>query len=219
MAVGYSPRIVTDGLVLCLDAADPKSYNGSGTNWVDRSGSGNNGTLLNGPTYSNGIFSFDDTNDAVSVNISLNSTYYSVEVWLNPSLVRNYNFQYGFSSPSGTGWGSFLSHTTTLGQVYIGTNVATRITPWASNVYELNKWHCFMWTFSNGTGKFYKNGELEAEKSGMTISSNFTSFFYGGQTQGSSVYGKSSQIRIYNRALTPDEIQQNYNATKGRFGL
>ena len=45
MGTNYSPRIVTDGLMLCLDAGDPKSYNGSGTTWTDRSGRGNNGTL------------------------------------------------------------------------------------------------------------------------------------------------------------------------------
>ena len=66
MAVGYNPRIVTDGLVLCLDSANTKSYGGSGTTWTDVSGSGNNGTLYNGPTHTSGAdgyFTFDGSND------------------------------------------------------------------------------------------------------------------------------------------------------------
>jgi hypothetical protein len=51
MALSHSPKIVTDGLVLCLDAGDGKSYSGSGTTWTDRSGNGNNGTLTNDPTF------------------------------------------------------------------------------------------------------------------------------------------------------------------------
>jgi hypothetical protein len=52
MGLGHSPRIVTDGLVLCLDAANARSYPGTGTTWTDRSGNGNDGTLINGPTFS-----------------------------------------------------------------------------------------------------------------------------------------------------------------------
>ena len=51
MATSYSPKIITDGLVLCLDAGDGKSYSGSGTAWTDRSGNDNHGTLVNGPTF------------------------------------------------------------------------------------------------------------------------------------------------------------------------
>ena len=61
MGLSHSPNIVTDGLVLCLDAANPRSYPGSGTSWLDLSGQGNNGTL-NGPTFSNdnsGFLVFD----------------------------------------------------------------------------------------------------------------------------------------------------------------
>ena len=68
--------IVTDGLVLCLDAANPKSYPGSGTTWTDLSGNGNNGTLVNGVGYNSdngGSLSFDGVND-----------YVSKSSWVNP---------------------------------------------------------------------------------------------------------------------------------------
>ena len=54
MALSHSPSIVTNGLVLCLDAANSKSYPGSGTTWTDLSGRGNNGTLVNGVGYNSG---------------------------------------------------------------------------------------------------------------------------------------------------------------------
>ena len=69
MSTKYSPKIVTDGLVLCLDAANSKSYPGSGTSWNDLSRNNNTGTLTNGPTYTSsfgGSSVFDGTNDYVS---------------------------------------------------------------------------------------------------------------------------------------------------------
>ena len=71
MGLAHSPRIVTDGLVLCVDAANTKSYPGSGTTWTDISGKGHNGTLTNGPTFSSdnmGGIVFDGSNDAVTLS-------------------------------------------------------------------------------------------------------------------------------------------------------
>ena len=70
MAISRGPKIVTNGLVLALDAADKNSYVGSGTTWKDLSGNSFNGTLTNGPTFSNtngGAIVFDGTNDYVNV--------------------------------------------------------------------------------------------------------------------------------------------------------
>jgi len=70
MAIHRGPKIITNGLILCLDAASTKSYPGSGTTWFDRSGNGNNGVLTNGPTFSStngGSIVFDGTNDYVQV--------------------------------------------------------------------------------------------------------------------------------------------------------
>jgi len=93
MAVGYNPRIVTDGLVLCLDAGNTKSYPGSGTTWNDLSGQGNNGTLTNmdGSNYSDGALSFDGSNEYVNLTESLIgsnqiqtvTSSYTLEAWIN----------------------------------------------------------------------------------------------------------------------------------------
>ena len=76
MATDYNHSIVTDGLVLCVDAANTKSYPGSGTTWTDISGKNHNGTLINGPTFSSdnmGGIVFDGSNDAVT--LSANSDF------------------------------------------------------------------------------------------------------------------------------------------------
>src|SRR6056300_1230478 len=99
MALSHSPKIVTDGLVLCLDASDPQSYSGSGTTWYDRSGNNYDFTAVNGPTYSNGKFSFDGSNDyftspynnTITDNFhwtpdgSVGSSTMSYEVWYRTS--------------------------------------------------------------------------------------------------------------------------------------
>ena len=58
MATSYSPKIVTDGLVVCLDAGDKNSYPGSGATWSDVSGNGNDFTLYNSPTHNSDGYYF-----------------------------------------------------------------------------------------------------------------------------------------------------------------
>ena len=78
MAFNNGPRIVTNGLVLCLDASDRNSYPGSGTTWYDVSNNGNHATLTNGPTFSTsngGIFTFDGSNDYADVSLNLRNSF------------------------------------------------------------------------------------------------------------------------------------------------
>ena len=85
MGLAHSPSIITQNLVLCLDAGNIKSYPGSGTTWTDVIG-GDNGTLTNGPTYSNGNIVFDGVNDIVSSvsNLTLGGSF-SISLWLKHS--------------------------------------------------------------------------------------------------------------------------------------
>ena len=91
MPNNYGPRIVTDGLVLCLDAGNSKSYPGSGTAWNDLSRNGNNGTL-NGPTFNSadrGSIVFDGTNDYVSTNYTqpayTTASSFTWNTWVKPT--------------------------------------------------------------------------------------------------------------------------------------
>jgi hypothetical protein len=93
MSLQHSPRIVTDGLVLCLDAANRQSYPGSGTVWTDLAGS-NNGTLTNGPTFSSangGSLVFDGSNDYINLQnpSALNLTELTVSAWVRTTTNAN----------------------------------------------------------------------------------------------------------------------------------
>jgi len=215
-----TPRIVTNGLVLNLDAGRQNSYAGIGTAWRDLSGNGNNGTLVNGPTYSSangGSIVFDAVDDYFSGSFSCNKTYYSVDFWCYPTSLTNYNWSIGFNSF----WGDFGVHTTSTGGVYVGTSVASRINPWRDNVYVLNTWQNFTWTFDNGTGKFYKNGALETSGNlSLSTSGSFTTYYNGGGGSASNCTGRLSTFKVYSgRALSASEISQNFNAIRGRYGV
>jgi hypothetical protein len=220
MALSHSPSIITSGLVLCLDAANRKSYPGSGSTWTDLSGRGNNGTLVNGPTYSSangGSIVFDAVDDSFNGSFSCNKTYYSVDFWCYPTQLTDYNWAIGFNSF----WGDFGIHTTSLGGVYVGTSVASRISPWRNGVYVLNTWQNFTWTFDNGSAKFYKNGVLETSATlSLSATSSFTSYISGNGGATSNCTGRLSNFKVYSgKVLTAAEIQQNYNALRGRFGV
>ena len=119
MAFNYSPKISTDGLVLCLDAANTKSYSGSGTVWSDLSRGGNNGTLTNGPTFNSGnggSIVFDGVNDYVDCGVSNISLPINITLisWIYQSTTTGYrniitkegatftDLDYGFTtSPNG----------------------------------------------------------------------------------------------------------------------
>jgi hypothetical protein len=216
-------KIVTNGLVLALDAADKNSYPGSGTTWRDLSGNGYNGTLTNGPTFNSangGSIVFDGIDDYVECPLSWTPFSFSVYWFMNPTTRYNYNQQILTSA----GWGKFVFHTTVDGSVYVGTDISSRFTPTelGANTVVLNTYQqfCFTYTYTSNTGRFYKNGNLLATKTSMGISEawpNFQISSNGGTT--AAVSGNIPLLRIYNRALSDIEVLQNYNAQKSRFNL
>ena len=235
MALQHSPSIVTDGLVLCLDAANPKSYPGSGTAWFDLSGRGNHGTLQNGPTFNanlgSGSFVLDGTNDFINGSFSCNNTFYSLDWWQYPFTASNYNNYIQFDPADGNGWGSFLFHYNGTGDgsdryISVGTDTTTRMHPagQGSGVYpaiSLNQWQHYAWSFNNGVAVLYWNGSIAQTKS-MNISANstFTGWNISRPGSGQQVNGYVSNFRVYsNKVLTATEVSQNFNALRGRFGI
>jgi hypothetical protein len=212
------PNIITNGLVLSLDAANIKSYPGSGTVWRDLSGNGNNGTL-SGSIYSSvngGSIVFDGINDFISIpSITWTPTAFTVNWFTLGNTVSNFN-QNIFAT---NGWNAFVFHTDGQGSIYVGTDVATRLTPSniPNNTYVLNVYQNFTFTYGNGIGSLFKNSILLASKS-MTAPVAWTGFNIGSDTI-NTINGRIANTQIYNRALSSDEVLQNYNATKGRFGL
>jgi hypothetical protein len=221
MAIRYNTSVVRDGLVLQLDAANPKSYPGSGTTWFDLSGDGNNGTLVNGVGYSsadNGSLVFDGVNDYNNcTNIIGGLNNYSAEFWFNIS-VNTIGIEHWLGSQyiATTGRVIFdISSNNCLRNFVNGTSVI------GSTVIPIDIWHhAFFTRNSIGLAEIYLNGSLEISNTISDVSVLNTDFQIGGSSVLSRWFtGKISLVNVYNRALTASEIQQNFEATRGRYGI
>jgi len=225
MSIGYGPRVVTDGLVLALDAADTNSYPGSGTTWTDLSGNGNNGTLTNGPTYSSddgGYFSFDGSNDYVNCG---NST--TLDMSTEVTLIHWLKWNVSTWSPF---IGKGTNATTSNYRVWLGGDKGFDVELTNDNYKPLftltstelpsNSWCCLGMRFkSDGTLSGFFNGikkNTVTKSIGSTNSGNFLIGFDAGAAYGG---GGISCVQLYNRALSDSEIKQNFNALRGRFGI
>jgi hypothetical protein len=226
MAVAYNPKIVTDGLVLALDAANVKSYPGSGTTWTDMSGLGNHGTLVNSPTYSNGSIVFNGTTQYINVGSQplQNNSSFTISTFVQFTNFNTGGYQSIIDSGNfGTGTIGYCLAKDNLNNLFVAVNsgyssVNTNVTN--------NTWYEFAATASFGSPyilKIYINGvERSVVGSGvsstLTISQNlvrsFTNYNLATYTSGS-----QSSLKIYNRALSAAEIQQNFNALRGRYSI
>jgi len=228
MALAHGPKpIVTDGLVLALDAADRNSYPGSGTTWTDLSGNGNNGTLTNGPTFDSGnggSIVFDGTNDHVTFTSNPSLTdQITIEVWVKLN-----------STSAGTGWicGRESSYRILYSSNVFAWVCATDNNGWyttgtaisASSVAPHTNTYQVVVTYDGSNNKIYVNGTLRT--TGSSISGNIKDVnpYYimrDGSSDANIDYGKGNLYshKLYNRALTASEIQQNFNALRGRFNI
>jgi hypothetical protein len=222
MAFNYSPKIITDGLVLYLDAANTRSYLGSGTVWSDLSRGGNNGTLTNGPTFNSGNggnIVFDGVNDSVNCGNSTNLqiTVGSVNTWFRGT---QQGVNYNGIVVKQNAWGIFINQSTL--HTYDWGNSAGRNT--GINVSD-NVWRNVCLTFTETVGtptnnaRIYINGILILTTTIKHLNQSAPFLLGYGNSPNQYLQGSISQTSIYNRALSATEILQNYNATKGRYGL
>jgi hypothetical protein len=234
--VVFGPRnsIVTDGLVFYVDASNPKSYPGSGTTWTDLAGS-NNGTLINGPTFDSGnggSIVFDGTDDYVNINndSSLNlSEEITIEyVFKFDSPPSGYAYHVAVKA-SGTNDANFVDyllkdHGGVTLKFYGNAGGTWKVISPYSQQLNSNEWYHATWSYNYLTGGVLKvNNVLATGGSSGTglLTTNNQPFqigdvFFGGHNY---LNGNVGLVVIYNRALTPTETTQNYNALKGRFGL
>ena len=234
MAFNYSPKVVTDGLVLYLDAANTKSYPGNGITWTDLSRSGNSGTLVNGPTFNSGnggSIVFDGTNDYVEIQnqIQFDQTDpFTLSSWVNSPnvsnelIINNENILY-------TGYRLNINVNANI-EIGLRSSISDDIAIETLNSINANTWYHIVGTYdgtSNVSGmKIYING---VEEDTNTISNTLTSSTLSNQRTllgirrlsppPNPLRGNIANVQIYNRALSTIEITQNYNATRTRFGL
>jgi hypothetical protein len=238
MAFHYSPKIVTDGLVLYLDAANTKSYVPSSTSWNDISRGGNSGTLINGPTFNSGNYGsivFDGVDDYVNIpnGDSLNPTeQITISCYVKLTNLRNLIYEslvvktpsggaYGTGQYGLVGWRGGLP----AGGIFFRLELSSGLKSVNSNIDNttiLNKWVYVTATYDGSSMKIYYDSVLQNSTSATgTINTITDDLFIGRNGINNNNYTSSyiANVKIYNKALSPSEILQNYNATKSRFGL
>jgi hypothetical protein len=238
-----------NGLVLCLDAGNRKSYPGSGTTWTDLSGNGRNFTLINGPTFNSnnlGGIEQDGTDDYIerayteALAFNGNTSFTLQIIARNKTLKHNANYPAIASNgdgDSGGGWdvtmyddnnvfggpfGSIGFNRYQTGGSYItaGGGCGYIFTSLA-DANSMNFW-CYTYSSTEG-GKLYRNGNLITSNAttGSITRSTSPNVFLGRRTLNSSRVTSCIfyQFGAYNKALSAAEVQQNFNALRGRFGL
>ena len=247
MAFGNGPRIVSDGLVFALDAADRNSYPGSGNTWNNIAGGGYTATFVNGISYTSslnqGILATNTTSSYIEI---AGSTSNNDNAWTADNTIGSNTvcFEVWIKTTDGSGWilskpwngaGQYnMTITNGAWTVMVATNTSSTIN--FANAINNNIWRqIVVWANSTQIG-YYLDGGLHSgsQNHGLTggvgSSGNatlplilMTLYPYG---QGASIPdgftifpGNVAIFKKYNRVLTASEVLQNYNAQKSRFGL
>jgi hypothetical protein len=217
----YVENVVTDGLVLYLDASNLGSYPGTGNVWYDMSGNENNCNFNNTPTYnSDGYFTFNGSSNygTITNNSSLN---FSSEMTL--TMMLNHDYTSGRKNPWDQAYGGYGTITHENGSylnMYFGDSGANAAPYVArrSNTTNINIWNYLSFMRDTSYTQWFQNGIYNSQTSHsygtLTTTSNNIRIGcgYAGYWD-----GDMSIIFAYNRKLSNDEIEQNYNELKNRF--
>lgn len=232
MSIYGGPDIATDGLVFHMDFANIKCYPGTGTTCTDLSGNNFSGELINSPSYSssdnNKFFSFNGTTNNRVIRIFnstlLNTQTPSVEVWTQTNATTQAGFWFEKGNVN-TQYSLFQEGANIQWRQNFTTGLSTFSTNAVNAGLNTTSWFQIIGTFSSGNRRLYINGILKNSDSqtgiintnagGMSIGA------YGGYDGSRGYYynGSIAIIKVYNIQLTDNQVLQNYNALKGRFGL
>jgi hypothetical protein len=233
----YTGGIVTNGLVLNLDAAKVDSYPGTGTTWRDLSGNNNNGTLINGPTFSGigkqAAIVFDGVDDYVNDvgNVSAfsfiqNTGIFTISTWVKPAVLNKTHYFLG-NTPTSVEKGFYYGFHSSNGLDFVimrGNSGSPVLSFTAASFISTTDWVNITAVGNGSTVTLYKNGSSFQTSTGM---SNFPT---GDSTRVLNVgritnfspetfQGSISVSQIYNRPLSAAEVSQNFNALRGRYGI
>ena len=244
MGLSHSPRIVTDGLVFCVDAGDKMSYPGAGTTWTDLSKNRNNGTLTNGPTFNSangGSIVFDGTNDYVTLGptndiVGNSPAAISLSAWFktsstnamyiaslkrfstNSTLVSITINQAGdgaYGSSNAANHLGFLYDTSGSNHKWVTVNNSTFYGKWTQITATVDANACTL--YLNGVRAGQNTDAAFVGSSRTDPSADFTIGAFAASHGSLFANANISQVHVYNRVLSASEVQQNYLATKGRF--
>ena len=245
MGTSYNPKIVTNELVLNLDAGNRKSYSGAGTSWTDLTKNRVVGTLTNGPTYSAGAITTDGVDDYINcgnyANANFGTTNFTINMWIKTTSTTGGTIlakSTGDSANASYGWLIYLNATSS-GEIGFATATAAGAFS-ASGNYIIRTSGA---SVNNGAWKMvtvvadrslanvsiYINGVLQTLTTWISATASLATVGNITNSQVLCIGNESdfnvpanatfSLVQLYNKALTLNEIRQNFNATKGRFGL
>jgi hypothetical protein len=228
MAANFEyPTIVTDGLIVSLDAGFIGSYPTTGSTWYDLSGNASNGALINGPTFNSansGLIITDAVDDTIQINYSFSTVSTITINFFANSSYNNESMIWSLGS-QGPDW--YISGGTMGYNSYGGDTYGFSSTQ-ISNLGLRNNWKLITMTYTQNSpvsnNKVYVNGIEQAisQQNGTTNSKSFGNSINFASAFNNATYNLAATIgyiSIYNRALTAAEVLQNFNALKGRFGL
>jgi len=231
MGFHRGPNIVRDELILALDAGSARSYPGSGTTWKDLSGNGYDASFVGSVGYSttyNGVLSVDgnQTTNYISFDENALGAITTSQIWSLETILR-------LDSTSGTTYFHSMS-TTAENNFYITQKAGNQIFPYnetlsSGTIMTFSAGETFVLTIvhESGVQKYYKNGQFASAHSPANNIEGTESWilnqeqdsvgggFDPSQATDMGVYG----VRLYDKSLSPEEVLQNYNATKSRFNL
>ena len=231
MAFHFSPKVVTDGLVLYLDAANYLSYVSGSTAWNDLTENGNNGTLINGPNFDSanvGSIVFDGVNDYLDcgnstsiLSITDKATWGGFVRFSNLGNFKRFIFK---DDGSKVVLEIFFHFTLNafIGLIFTDTGRTSCI---GATQPILNQIYYLMATYDGSNIRLYVNGVLDGivNKTGIIPMGPGGGLFIANSplrpTNDFWLNGNVYNVQIYNRTLSAQEVLQNYNALKGRYGL
>jgi hypothetical protein len=246
MSRHHGPKVVMDSMTMYIDAANPKSYPGTGTTIYDMSGNGNTSTM-NSVTHSDNALIFDGTGERDGSPLGAYITLPDNVTTTAPETKTNgvtYQWWMKIDGHQAQGHGLFVGSGTINHIEYRGSSTTGNFRTEAvrQNGYSfgtssvsLDKdyWHNIAVVFANSETdrpvRWYKNGEL-FHTGDMTSGQNPTNEYFKPNKFGSSTghpsylyvqsfYGRASVLSFYDKALTANEIKQNFNALRGRYGI
>jgi hypothetical protein len=231
MSFHFSPNLVTNGLVLCYDPANTKSFVSGSTSLYDLTSNKYDATLINGPTFNSengGSIVFDGTNDLVQGSGISNITSFTISIWFK------------MTGPGSTGGASNIIYNSLFGinsgnrRILVANSANTGQTEgtilvqmggsnyFSTSLTVTNVWNNVVYTFSPNIATLYINGIIQTTQSNSSVTFPYANIYLGAYNNPITAYamkGNISQTLVHNRALSAAEVLQNYNANRRRFGL
>jgi hypothetical protein len=222
------PGVVTDGLVLNLDAGNYLSYPAANTKWYDLTDNLNNGNLTNGPTFTTengGAIVFDGVDDVVELGgpNTLNLPYLSCEMWIKLDQPSD-NLGQAFFARQNVSLSTFTFGKNTSNLIFFNhRNNANTLVQMSIGGYTIPaNWICIVASYDGAAARLYINAEFKSSVAGsgpLNTSGTLDIKIALNNNNLAPFPGNVAITRLYNRALSPAEISQNFNATRARFGI